>query len=124
MYEERASGVAFCILKRRLRGWIPYCCPQLSHGGLSRGGGGRLLSETCTVGTRGNRNTAYWEMCFHHEGGQALGHVHRAPVPKAHPRRCSEVVGRGPEHPDLVGPAWLDWMISHSPFQPVLQFCA
>lgn len=76
---------------------------------------------------RGNGNMGYWKTCFHHEGGQTLGHVHRAPVPKAHPQRCSEVVGRGPEHPD---PSWpsleqgLNRTVSHGPFQPLLQLCA
>lgn len=96
--------MAFFSLKKAKR--RPYCCPQVSHGGL-RADGGRLFSETCAVGMRGNGNVGYWETCFHREeDGQTLGHVHRAPAPKAHPQGCLEAVGQGPKHPDLVGLPW------------------
>jgi len=72
-------------------------------------------SATHTVGTKANRNMGYCETCFHREGDQTLGHVHRAPILKAHPQRCLEVVGRGLKHHDLVGPAWNRGWIGRSP---------
>lgn len=98
--EVTSSGlVAFFSLEKAKR--RPYCWPQFSYGGLR----GRLLWDMCSWDERLQEH-GYWEMCFCHEGGQTLWHVHRAPVPKAHPRSCSEVVGRDPKHPDLVGMAW------------------